>query len=230
MPAASIHVMSFWPTVSTTSVSPSQWPIESPSHVSSAFGSCGAAVQEDLAPDVRAAFVDDPDLFRRLKEAPWIRRRAHARDAGRQTARFRVLAAERGLALVVDRLRLGQHRHLDAGANHVHVLADGIRLPVAGEIRLSIGRARRWSGGRPVGVPAAPPRPCGEATLEVTRIAATAATVRVSESSIQSACSGRLSRQPRLRSTASRTARPGSGCSRCRPSRTARSCPTRDAA
>src|SRR5205823_11285000 len=33
MPAASIHVMSFWPTVSTTRVSPSQWPIESPSHV-----------------------------------------------------------------------------------------------------------------------------------------------------------------------------------------------------
>ena len=60
MPAASIQVMSFWPTVSTTSVSPSQWPIESPSHVSD-LRIVGTAVQEDLAPDVRASFVDDHD-------------------------------------------------------------------------------------------------------------------------------------------------------------------------
>src|SRR5881628_495007 len=41
IPDWSSHVMSFWPTVSTTSVSPSQWPIESPSHVNSTLGSCG---------------------------------------------------------------------------------------------------------------------------------------------------------------------------------------------
>src|SRR6185312_6457460 len=104
------------------------------------------AVQPDVTPDVRAAFVDDNEFLRGLDEAPRIWRRAHARDAWRQAARLGIFAAERGLALVVDRLRLRQHRDFDAGANHVHVLADGVRLPVARQIGMAVSSARDRPG------------------------------------------------------------------------------------
>ena len=48
--------------------------------------------------------------------------------------------------------RAGQQGNIDAGADQVDVLANGVGLPVAGEIGMAIGGARGGSGGRPFGI------------------------------------------------------------------------------
>ena len=90
-----------------------------------------AAVHEDLTPDVRAAFVDDHDELRRLHDRPRVRCGVRARHAGRQAARFGIVLAEVFLAFLVECFGRRQHRHIDTGADHVHVLANRVRLPVA---------------------------------------------------------------------------------------------------
>src|SRR5438552_13307223 len=52
-------------------------------------------VHENLAPDVRPAFVYDHDELGSLHDGPGIRRRTHARNTGRQTAGLGIVLAER---------------------------------------------------------------------------------------------------------------------------------------
>src|SRR5215471_15542827 len=110
-------------------------------------------VQEDFAPDVRSAFVDNRQLILGLDEAPRIGRRAHSRNARGQATSLGIVLTKRRPVLFIQGSGSGQQRNLDAGADHVDVFANRVGLPVAGEIRTAVGGARRGSGGWPVGVP-----------------------------------------------------------------------------
>src|SRR5215469_15138385 len=110
------------------------------------------AIQEDFSPDMRSAFVYDDEHVFCLNEAPWVRRGAHARNARRQAASFRIVFAESCFVLFIYGPWPREQRDINTGANHVDVLTDRIRRPVAGEIRMAVGSTGRGSFGRPVRV------------------------------------------------------------------------------
>jgi hypothetical protein len=61
------------PTVSITSVSPSQWPTEWPYQVGVGIDRVTPSVHENLAVAVDVSCVEDEIVSRRLDETPWIR-------------------------------------------------------------------------------------------------------------------------------------------------------------
>src|SRR5215475_14202964 len=73
----------------------------------------GTAVHVDLAPDVRRAFEDHDDtlLVRQLDDFRRVRRRHHARTAGRQAVAFGIVLGLIDGVVVVDRSCPGLKRH-----------------------------------------------------------------------------------------------------------------------
>ena len=171
-PSSSSHVLPFRLAVSTTSVSPSQRPTESPCHNRMASGRCGTPVERNLPP--RHALEEQHHVARRLQDVERRRRIDRARHAGHEAVRRGVVVAALGrLARFVLGPCPGLRRQHAVGRIDDEAAAAGREVggralfePVvgaavigdvhAGDVRLAVGaaldgrglRRRRRRGGR----------------------------------------------------------------------------------
>ena len=100
----------------------------------------GSAVQKDLSPNVRSAFIDDDDHFRSLDHRPRIRSRAHTRHSRRKAARFRIVFGNVGFVFLIELQGPRSHFRFAAHRSQINILPNRIRRPISAEIDLAIGQ------------------------------------------------------------------------------------------
>ena len=144
-PRRSNQNLSLKPTVSMTSVSPSNEPMEWPNQRRIQLRGMLAAVHEDLPEAVDVPFVELEDVRRRLvrvvlDEAPRVRLATH--DTLRHAVEIRVVGL---LARIAQRLGRREDRHLARlqPAVTLHVAHGGAADPEPVEVDLPVRQARR---------------------------------------------------------------------------------------